>query len=142
MTEAQRKDKTKKELKTELDKLIQQRGYNRNSQKYKELTPQIEALQEQINSMEHGGKMKVKKKSPVDNSTLMRMLDKGGRYKTKSKKGSVTVNDKDIKDMPGSTTSRTLFTKTTTDPSGNFSVTNPNLLGRLLKKKTSYGASF
>lgn len=84
MTEAQRKDKTKKELKTELDKLIQQRGYNRNSQKYKELTPQIEALQDQINSMEHGGKMKVKKKSPVDKFTLMRMLDKGGRYKTKS----------------------------------------------------------
>ena len=136
MNEGAQATKTKNELTVQLKKLIQQRGYNRNSPKYKELTPQIEALQEQINSMYAGGKMRLKKKKLMGGANLKRMLDKGATLSKKPKKGSVSViaNDKNIADMPGSTTERTLLTKTTTDPSGTFSVTNPNILGRLFKK--------
>ena len=83
MNEGAQATKTKNELTVELDKLIEARGYNRGSAKYKELTPQIEALQEQINSMYAGGKMRLKKKL-MGGANLKRMLDIGGRYKTKS----------------------------------------------------------
>ena len=128
--------KTKNELTVKLQKLIEGRGYNRNSPEYKEATAEIEALRDQINSMYAGGKMRLKKKKLMGGANLKRMLDAGATLSKKPRKGSVSViaNDKNIEDMPGSKTNRTLLTKTTTDPSGTFSVTNPNLLGRLFKK--------
>ena len=86
-------------------------------------------------SMYAGGKMRLKKKL-MGGANLKRMLDAGATLSKKPRKGSVSViaNDKNIADMPGSKTNRTLLTKTTTDPSGTFSVTNPNILGRLFKK--------
>lgn len=128
--------KTKNELTVKLQKLIQGRGYNRNSPEYKEATAEIEALRDQINSMYAGGKMRLKKNQLMGGANLKRMLDAGATLSKKPRKGSVSViaNDKNIEDMPESTTKRTLLTKTTTDPSGTFSVTNPNILGRLFKK--------
>ena len=64
----------KRKLEGDIQKLVQNRGYgNKNTERYKRLTKEIEALQQQLNSMAMGGKFKVLKSGEAG------MMEKGGR---------------------------------------------------------------
>jgi len=114
--------KNKNALTVELQNLIQARGYDSTSAKYKAAQAEIDALQQQITSMAVGGRVK-----------LIKSFNNGGKNDDPPKELSLILNGTNIKDMDH-TTKRRLFNTTLSTPNGNFSVTNPNFLGRMLKK--------
>ena len=64
----------KKALEVEYQKLMERRGYNRNSSKYAEITATLQALRTQIDSMNYGGKVQLKKKSFDEGGKLREIL--------------------------------------------------------------------
>ena len=72
--------------------------------------------------MQDGGRVK-----------LIKRFNNGGKNDDPPKELSLILNGTNIKDMDH-TTKRRLFNTTLSTPNGNFSVTNPNFLGRMFKK--------